>query len=104
MTMPHLENCHHSESGWCLDCVKALHDEVERTKERLKQTPEEAIAAERIRQLQDSDLFTTAEDGDKRSLGTRGVGVTWNVWMSLKVVVRAYLREHAEAAITKATS
>ena len=25
MTMPHLMNCRHSESGWCLDCVKELH-------------------------------------------------------------------------------
>lgn len=29
MTMPHLENCHHSESGWCLECVKAMYDEPE---------------------------------------------------------------------------
>ena len=25
--MPHLQNCDHSEHGWCLDCVKALGDE-----------------------------------------------------------------------------
>lgn len=24
MTMPHLSNCEHSESGWCVDCVKEL--------------------------------------------------------------------------------
>lgn len=29
MTMPHLMNCDHSDDGWCLDCVKALHDEKE---------------------------------------------------------------------------
>lgn len=29
MTMPHLENCVHSDDGWCLDCVKKLHDEGE---------------------------------------------------------------------------
>lgn len=28
MTMPHLENCRHSESGWCLDCVKAQWTEL----------------------------------------------------------------------------
>jgi hypothetical protein len=27
MTMPHLMNCDHSETGWCLKCVKALYDE-----------------------------------------------------------------------------
>lgn len=27
MTMPYLENCHHSETGWCLECVKALGEE-----------------------------------------------------------------------------
>lgn len=24
--MPHLMNCSHSDSGWCLDCVKELYD------------------------------------------------------------------------------
>ena len=27
MTMPHLMNCSHSETGWCLDCVKELWEE-----------------------------------------------------------------------------
>jgi hypothetical protein len=26
MTMPHLMNCDHLDSGWCLDCVKKLQD------------------------------------------------------------------------------
>jgi len=30
MTMPHLMNCSHSDDGWCLDCVKELHDEKEK--------------------------------------------------------------------------
>lgn len=33
MTMPHLMNCGHGdagEHGWCLDCVKKLHDEKEK--------------------------------------------------------------------------
>lgn len=29
MTMPHLMNCSHSEDGWCLECVKQLHDDRE---------------------------------------------------------------------------
>lgn len=28
--MPHLQNCDHSEDGWCLDCVKKLHRDTER--------------------------------------------------------------------------
>lgn len=32
MTMPHLENCLHSEEGWCLSCVKAMHAELEECK------------------------------------------------------------------------
>lgn len=24
--MPHLQNCDHCDDGWCLDCVKELHD------------------------------------------------------------------------------
>lgn len=26
MTMPHLMNCAHTAEGWCLDCVRELHD------------------------------------------------------------------------------
>ena len=26
MTMPHLMNCNHQDEGWCLDCVKEMHD------------------------------------------------------------------------------
>ena len=29
MTMPHLMNCGHSGTGWCLDCVKDMYDENE---------------------------------------------------------------------------
>lgn len=29
MTMPHLMNCEHSSDGWCLDCVKQMHDRIE---------------------------------------------------------------------------
>lgn len=28
MTMPHLMNCPHSETGWCLDCVKEQWEEL----------------------------------------------------------------------------
>lgn len=27
--MPHLMNCSHSPEGWCLNCVKAMHDRLE---------------------------------------------------------------------------
>jgi len=30
MTMPHLENCRHQDSGWCLACVKKLWREKEK--------------------------------------------------------------------------
>lgn len=40
MTMPHLMNCSHSETGWCLACVKELHDEGEaRYEDYLKLLP-----------------------------------------------------------------
>ena len=35
MTMPHLMNCDHSDTGWCLDCVKAQHDELEKANTKL---------------------------------------------------------------------
>lgn len=30
MTMPHLMNCPHSDTGWCLDCVKKLWERMNR--------------------------------------------------------------------------
>lgn len=40
MTMPHLMNCPHSCEGWCLECVKELHDEGEaRYEDYLKLLP-----------------------------------------------------------------
>ena len=36
MTMPHLMNCRHDENGWCLHCVKAMHDENEELRAALK--------------------------------------------------------------------
>ena len=33
MTTPHLMNCSHSDSGWCLECVKKLYDEAEHLRE-----------------------------------------------------------------------
>lgn len=35
MTMPHLMNCAHASSGWCLDCVKELHQEKEKLEQEL---------------------------------------------------------------------
>lgn len=29
MTMPHLMNCSHSGEGWCIDCVREQHNEIE---------------------------------------------------------------------------
>ena len=37
MTMPHLENCSHTGSGWCGDCVKSLGEENLRLSESLRQ-------------------------------------------------------------------
>lgn len=36
MTMPHLMNCMHSETGWCLECVGKMHDELEIYRKALK--------------------------------------------------------------------
>jgi len=36
MTMPHLMNCDHSDEGWCLDCVKQMHDELERERDEAR--------------------------------------------------------------------
>lgn len=34
MTMPHLMNCLHSDDGWCLSCVKEMHQELESIKQQ----------------------------------------------------------------------
>ena len=38
MTMPHLMNCPHSEDGWCLACVKTMHEEHERRHTKHKES------------------------------------------------------------------
>lgn len=40
MTIPHLMNCSHSESGWCLDCVKELWEENQELQLLVNQYPE----------------------------------------------------------------
>jgi hypothetical protein len=35
MTMPHLSNCPHDGNGWCLDCVKKMHNELEHANHRI---------------------------------------------------------------------
>lgn len=70
MTMPHLMNCSHSEFGWCLDCVKAMHDEYEATLDDLRGDYLEAMgicwaahefAAGRITE---NELIETTMQGD----------------------------------------
>ena len=36
MTMPHLMNCQHSDSGWCLECVKKMHDDYEASLDEMR--------------------------------------------------------------------
>lgn len=49
---------------------------------------EVAKAAERLRELQGSELFSVEPDGDKRAIATRGIGVTWELWQKCKAVIR----------------
>ena len=48
---------------------------------------EVAKAAERLRELQCSELFSVEPDGDKRAIATRGIGVTWELWQKCKAVI-----------------
>ena len=36
MTMPHLMNCSHFGDGWCLECVKKLHEHTEECEDVLR--------------------------------------------------------------------
>ena len=44
MTMPHLMNCGHSDTGWCLDCVKELHDDKEEYESALQRAADKLTA------------------------------------------------------------
>ncbi len=46
MTMPNLMNCSHDPEGWCLDCVKKLHEEKDKILETFKLLFEHAEATE----------------------------------------------------------
>ncbi len=50
-------------------------------------------AAERLRVMvaRPADLFRCEEEGDSRTRGSRGVGITWNIWRDIKAVIYAYL-------------
>jgi hypothetical protein len=45
MTMPHLMNCPHSADGWCLDCVKELHDRFQARVNDFMTADSKAVAA-----------------------------------------------------------
>lgn len=48
--MPHLMNCQHSDSGWCLDCVKNLQQERDAIEAKLLGQPVIASWWDRIDQ------------------------------------------------------
>lgn len=73
MTMPHLMNCPHSTDGWCLECVKELHDEGEaRYEDYLKLLPV-AYAAEEWASGRISITDLAAAVADSLNSGARGV-------------------------------
>lgn len=71
--MPHLMNCPHSTDGWCLECVKELHDEGEaRYEDYLKLLPV-AYAAEEWASGRISITDLAAAVADSLNSGARGV-------------------------------
>ena len=63
------------------------------------ETPTYKQAVAHLRKLRDSNLFTVQPSGDKRTLASRGVGVTWDIWESCKVVIANAISERAEYAM-----
>jgi len=53
MTMPHLMNCAHSDSGWCLACVGELEAEREHLERRIREISE---SEHRVRDKWDATL------------------------------------------------
>ena len=47
MTMPHMMNCGHSDTGWCLDCVRELHDRAEKADTAAEVLGQRALNIER---------------------------------------------------------
>lgn len=80
MTMPHLMNCSHSTEGWCLECVKELHDDFETAEaesQRLRKDRDEllpvAYAAEEWASGRISITDLAATVADSLNSGARGV-------------------------------
>lgn len=57
MTMPHLMNCPHSDTGWCLSCVGALYAENERLKAKLAHTEQQNIELNHRVEVEDADVI-----------------------------------------------
>ena len=60
MTLPHLMNCSHSGEGWCLDCVKELHDQWEMTAEReakLREALRSCLSCMKIQERREDGSF-----------------------------------------------
>lgn len=94
MTMPHLENCCHSESGWCLGCVKSLCEECElRTNERNEAYVVTYAAGE----------FTAGRISKSAFLGIvktweRSQGDVFNGWRERAIALQSALRSARKAA------
>lgn len=80
MTMPHLMNCLHSETGWCLECVKELHADFETAEaeaQRLRKERDEllpvAYAAEELASGRIAITDLAAVVADSLNSGSRGV-------------------------------
>lgn len=60
-------------------------------------------AAEHLLSLRESMLFTVQQDGDSRSSGRRGVGVTWNIWSSCKIAIFDWLKYRDQTTLSELT-
>jgi hypothetical protein len=67
MTMPHLMNCEHSSNGWCLDCVKMMHD---RLQERLAELEEQVEFAKQESEKFKNECLTVLGDARQRRVDT----------------------------------
>ena len=84
MTMPHLSNCEHHDSGWCLGCVIELFEEKE-----LAQTHVESLQKdiEELKYLDDEAKIGASEVLKKLDELTRSVnfGMPYHIrkWLEL---------------------
>jgi hypothetical protein len=67
MTMPHLMNCPHSPDGWCLDCVKSVHDAAEDLRTHSRNTATGRVLGRALNELEELKNLNEGNQNENRT-------------------------------------